>query len=287
MTQRRPQSDDADLPTLAPREEAALEEAVRPVASRGRGFTIATALIVLAFMVGLVRPWDLFTGTGEGAATGPDASRAAVPPSGGQDLPPATGTTNPDGSGIPGIGMDDPASPTCGYPTAWWSATIQTWAGRRARVWSAVDAQAATGPTDPVIEFQVVAGDDFTAIGWCAPVAGDERPPIGARGHLFGIDVDGGAVELPYERLEPATASALGELWAPTSEPDNGWALGQYVIALTTPDGSWARYLGLDLRTSPAGPSPAPGTPSPPPTPSGPPPTASPVSSAPTPGQTD
>ena len=118
-------------------------------------------------------------------------------------------------------------------------------------------------------------------------MAGDERPPIGARGHLFGIDVDGGAVELPYERLEPATASALGELWAPTSEPDNGWSLGQYVIALTTPDGSWARYLGLDLRTSPVGPSPAPGTPSPQPTPSGPPPTASPVSSAPTPGQTD
>ena len=244
MTERPRGPVDPDSPVLAPREEQALEEAVRPVAARGRGATVATVLIVLAFVVGLVRPWD-FLGGGDGPRpTAPGAIAAATSP--------------PADSAVPGVEAPIPsgtaAAPTCGYPMGWRSATLQRWAGQRARVWSAVDVVQATGPEDPSIPFNVVAGEDFTAIGWCAPVAGDERPPVGAQGGLYGIDAAGTAHELPHQRLEPPAPSALGELWIPgnAGSPPSAWAPGRYVIELATPDGSWARWLGLELRDAPA-----------------------------------
>src|SRR4029077_9798899 len=124
----------------------------------------------------------------------------------------------------------------------WRSATIQTWAGRRARIWTAVDVARGSGARDPAIDFQVVAGEDFTAIGWCAPVTGDERPPAGVTGRLFRVLDDGGVVEEPYARREPPAPSALGELWVPVDGPQapvDGWPTGRYVITLSTADGTW------------------------------------------------
>ncbi len=156
-------------------------------------------------------------------------------------------------------------------------------------MWTAVDVAQASDPADPAIDFQVVAGEDFTAIGWCAPVTGDERPPATAAGRLFRIGDDGTAVELPYARLEPPASSALGELWVPaerSSTPTGSWPVGRYVIALATPDGAWSRELGLELRTAPpplprpsVTPTPAPGSPTIAPSSSG--------SPAPSPGQSD
>jgi hypothetical protein len=141
-------------------------------------------------------------------------------------------------------------------------------------VWTAVEVAEASGPEDPAIPFQVVAGEDFTSLGWCAPVEGAERPPEAARGSLFRIE-DGAAVEVPFDRLEPAEPDALGELWAPPAGPDGRhpeWTPGRYVIRLGTRTGAYVRYLGLEI-----GPSPVRVPPSSTPVPSAPDPGASPT----------
>lgn len=270
MTQRPGGPLDPDSPVLAPREEQALEDAVRPVASRGRGVIVAAVLVVLAFVAGLVRPWDFLGGTP--AADQPTGSAAIA-----ESTPGPGGSTNPGDQGPTGTAKP----PTCGYPMGWRSATLQVWGGQRAQVWSAVEVvDHAAGAGDSAIPFNVVAGDDFTAIGWCAPVAGDERPPNATQGRLFGFGIDGAVAELPYRRLEPPAPSALGELWVPVvaapgpSGAGPAWSPGRYVIELATADGSWTRWLGIELRkvsqngaSSPV-PS-APGAGSPGPSPSG------------------
>ena len=249
MTERPRGPVDPDSPVLAPREERALAEAVRPVAARGRGAPIAAVLIVLAFVVGLVRPWDFL---GKAAPPGQPAGSGAV-----AAATPAPGETTDPGDQGP-VPTGTAKAPTCGYPMGWRSATLQRWGGQRARVWSAVEVVGrATGPGDPSIPFNVVAGDDFTAIGWCAPVAGDERPPAVVPGRLFGYGAAGAIAELPYRRLEPPAPSALGELWVPVvaapgaSGTGPAWPAGRYVIELATPDGTWARWLGIELRAVP------------------------------------
>jgi hypothetical protein len=270
---------DPDAPVLAPREEEALAQAVRPVGTRGRGATVAAVLIVLAFVVGLVRPWD-FLGDGGGGTPGPvaDASGLVVAPT----PPPAASSSDAGAPGALPTG-DGSTSPTCGYPQGWRSATVQVWGGRRARVWTAVDAAQARGPEDPAIPFNAIAGEDFTAIGWCAPVTGDERPPASAQGVLWQVGTDGLAHRVAFRRLEPPAPSSLGELWAPDTGSTPGpsdspgvspsasgasgaapaWPLGGYVIELATPDGTWSRWLGLELRAVPgstAGPTASPAT---------------------------
>ena len=239
-----------------------IEEAIVRVGRRGRGPAIVAALVLGAFLLGMVRPWDWLGG----------------------DRRPEAGPSRTDGSAAvpagaaPGVAA--PAStpvrqPTCGFPTAWRTAAIQNWAGLRARVWTAGEAVRATGPDDAAIPFNPVVSDVVEAIGWCAPVEGAERPPLAAAATLFRLR-DGVALEIPFERLEPAGRDALGELWVPQEQTvgrETPWTAGRYVIRLATPTGSYARYLGLEIVLTGPGrsPSPEPGTsasPSPSPSPS-------------------
>jgi hypothetical protein len=234
---------------LAPGEQARVDEAVVRVARRGRGPTVVAALVAGAFLVGLVRPWDWLTG-GAAAAPAPPAMVAGVerttpsPHAGAAGAPGASLSVRADG---------DPASiteaPTCGYPASWRTSTIQLWAGARARVWTAAEAVAAARADDPAIPFNLVASDVVEAIGWCAPVDGPERPPLTAVATLFRL-VDGVAMAIEVDRLEPATRDALGELWLPPEEsgrPRPLWAPGRYVIRLAGPSGGYERYLGLEV----------------------------------------
>jgi hypothetical protein len=269
--QRRPPGgltpDEADEARLAPGEQARVDEAVVRVARRGRGPTIAAALVVGAFLVGLVRPWDWFTG---GTATAPapagvvaEADRAAPSPYAG-----VAGVPSPARPGDP---EPEPAAPTCAYPTAWRTATIQMWAGVRARVWTAAEAVAATGADDPSIPFNRVASDAVEAIGWCAPVTGPDRPPLTAEATLFRL-VGGVATEVVVDRLEPVARDALGELWRPQEQAGGRrplWAPGRYVIRLTAPSGGYERYLGMQVGLTEPNPRPsATGSPEPKPRPS-------------------
>ncbi len=193
--------DGADEARLAPREQARIDEAVVRVGrGRGAGPILVAALVVAAFLLGVVRPWDWFAGdtaTGNrpgGLVAGATAGRRGDP---GSSLAPAPF-----------------AAPTCGYPTSWRTAAISFWAGARARIWTAAVAVPASGPADPSIPFHLLASDTVEAIGWCAPVDGPERPPLAAVGTLFRLR-DGVATEIPVDRLEPAGRDALGELWVP------------------------------------------------------------------------
>ena len=153
-------------------------------------------------------------------------------------------------------------APTCGYPASWRTASISLWGGRLARVWTATDAVAASGPDDPSIPFGIIASDTVEAIGWCAPVSGPERPPVSAVGTLFRLR-DGIVTPVPVDRLEPNAPDALGELWvppAPAAGRRPNWTPGRYVVRLATPSGSYVRYLGLDVGTPEATAVPSPGS---------------------------
>jgi hypothetical protein len=254
-------SDSRDLgpDVLAPREEALIESSVTALGRSGRGPVIVTALVVGAFLLGLLRPWDLL---------GPPA---AIPPV----TPPELVDASPD-NGVPGQrppvargtgAVPDPTSPpvprtaiTCALPAQWRSSTIEDWTGRQARVWKAVEVVAASGPDDPAIPFEPIVSPTVTAIGWCAPVSGPDRPPQNLTASLYRIR-DGTAVQVVYDRLEPDEPDALGELWVPlprTVGNRPAWALGRYVIELRSTSGGYVRYIGLELLDRVERPSPAP-----------------------------
>lgn len=238
--------DEADEARLAPGEQARVDKAVVRVARRGRGPTVAVALVAGAFLLGLVRPWDWLTG---GAAAVP------APPAMVTEAGPAVPSPYPGVAALPpsarAAGDPEPATaaPTCAYPTAWRTATIQMWAGVRARVWTAAEAVAAAGVDDPSIPFNPVASNAVEAIGWCAPVSGPDRPPLTAEATLFRL-MDGVATEIAVDRMEPAARDALGELWLPREEAGGRrplWAPGRYVIRLAAPSGGYERFLGMQV----------------------------------------
>ncbi len=252
---------------LAPREQRRVEESVRTVGQAGRGPAVVGALVVGAFLLGLIRPWDLLgpSATDVARPAGPTAAAAA------QGASAATGNalTAPDGTA--GRGQTAPPAPsralTCALPTQWRSASIEDWNGRPARVWKAVAVVTATGPGDPAIEFEPIVAATVTAIGWCAPVDGPERPPQTLAMALYRIR-DGVPVPVGYDRLEPSESDVLGELWVPKPRGVGNrptWPMGRYVIELRSPSGTYARYLGLELsdRVVRATPAPSNDVPSP------------------------
>jgi hypothetical protein len=246
--------------TSPDREPRDLLPDVVPVAPRGRGPLFVAVLVVAAFAVGLVRPWDWPAAAASGERPGGAGSASGTFP--GEVVP---ATTSADGSGGgPHLGEGDPAgappapyrSPTCASPLEWRAATIESWTGRQARVWTAAEAVAASGPNDPAIPFRPIVSEKVTAIGWCAPVEGSDRPPLTATATLFRIG-DRAAAEIPYDRLEPVAPDALGELIVPPAQSVGGrpaWVPGRYVIRISAPGGTYVRYLGLDVMTAiPAG----------------------------------
>ena len=239
--------DDASA-VLAPREERQVEESVRLVGRAGRGPVVVGALVVGAFLLGLIRPWDLL---------GPSTTDGAPPPrvTPGSPAPGATGIAGEDSvpDGTAAAGLTAPPAPTraltCAFPTQWRSATIEDWNGRPARVWKAATVVTGSGPDDPAIQFEPIVAATITAIGWCAPVEGTERPPQAIDTALYRIR-DGLAIPVAYDRLEPTAPDALGELWVPKPRGVGNrpkWPMGRYVIELRSSSGSYVRYLGLEL----------------------------------------
>ena len=235
-------------------ERVALPDTVR-VRRGGPGPGLVVALVVAAFLLGLIRPWDWLGGglpAGEGLEPGGAPSEGTL-----------SGDASPGGPGraagqVSGASAASEVAtpplapfvqPTCAYPESWRVASLQDWAGHEAQVWTAAKAVEATGPGDPAIPFQPVASTAVTAFGWCAPVSGPGRPPLAATGTLFRLDSDGAARDVPYDRLQPAAADALGELWMPKAQSVGRrppWQVGRYVIRLAAP-GGFVRYLGIEV----------------------------------------
>ena len=129
-------------------------------------------------------------------------------------------------------------------PGRWRSATLQHWAGSRAASGRPSRWSEATRPDRPGDPVPVLGGEVVPALGWCAPVAGPDRPrsgPAGCSGrHDDGVDRDAGRARQPRP-------PALGELGALVGPPDGAeWPLGRYVIELAEPDGRWYAAPRLD-----------------------------------------
>jgi hypothetical protein len=106
-----------------------------------------------------------------------------------------------------------------------------------------------TGPDDPTIPFEPIVAATVTAIGWCAPVDGPDRPPRDIVATLYRLR-DGVPVPVPYDRLEPPDPDAMGELWVPRAQSVGyrpTWPMGRYVIELRSPTGTYVRHLGMEL----------------------------------------
>lgn len=229
-------------------------ERVAP-ASAGQRALVPLFAIAAALLIGALRPWDL-------VAT-PPVERGVA---GSATVPTVTGTGATSGSGSRTGGAPAPptASPpadpyaqlwaTCGSPSGWRVATVQLWTGRTGpiRSWIATEPIVATGPLDPRIPFAPVATDVVTAIGYCAPLDEQLRPPTTARAELWTI-LAGVAVPLTAPALEPAEPNALGGLWRPAPEVAlevNGmaaWPAGRYVVRIRSPTDSFDRWLGIEI----------------------------------------
>lgn len=235
------------------RDERVTLPATERLARRGPGPALVAILVVAAFLAGVIRPWDWLAPGPASPGSGPAGTSdgAASRPGAGPGAPAA-------GDGVLGTraapDAPTPATPpaverTCASPQSWRLAAIQDWGGRVARVWAAAEAVPADGPEDPRIPFTTIASTGVTAIGWCAPVSGPERPPLAATGTLFRLDA-GGPRQLSYDRLEPAVPHALGELWMPLPQSVGRrppWPPGRYVIRLAAPSGTFERYLGVEV----------------------------------------
>ena len=142
---------------------------------------------------------------------------------------------------------------TCGNPSGWRVATLQTWVGRATpiRTWLAIDPVPATSAGDPRIPFVPVATDLVLAMGYCSP-AGPDQPPQAIAVEIWAVPSGAPPTLLHAPRLEPVHAHALGGLWLPPPERRvildgaGGWAPGRYAIRLDAL--SYERWLGVEIR---------------------------------------
>lgn len=141
---------------------------------------------------------------------------------------------------------------TCGKPSGWRVATLQTWAGRTApiRTWLAIDPVPARGAADPRIQAVPVATDLVLAMGYCSPV-GPDQPPRDITVEIWSVPDGAAPVLLHAQRFEPIHAHPLGGLWLPTADRSvtvdgvSGWAPGRYAIHLGARSDD--RWLGVEI----------------------------------------
>ena len=241
---------------------------VAPLRSGGipREVVLPLVLLAVAFLIAVVQPWADSPPTELGAVRSPAGSPSASRPgTGSPTTEPPTPTPSPD------IGYAELVE-TCGFPSGWRFATLQSWIGRTDPIptWSAIDPAPAEDAADPSIPYVIAATDLVLAIGYCSPVD-DSRPPASVEVEIWAIPAGGPPLRVEgMERLVPPHANALGGLWLPTAavtttvDGATGWAPGRYVIRLVGP--AYDRWLGVaiedisGLRRSPApGGSPGPG----------------------------
>jgi hypothetical protein len=257
-----------------PDRQPAFDEAPQriPTASDPRRLYAIIVVLLGVIVVLAIRPWG-----GEDAGPPGGDALASVPavvatPADGEASAPTEGAPRTE----PPVGAGADLGVTCGSPSGWRAATLQAWAGRSRpiRSWIAIEPVSATDALDPAIPFAPVATGVVTAIGYCAPLGDEARPPASAVAALWAIR-DGTAVPLSLLPLEPASPDALGGLWRRPPEvpepdettpgaPPDLWPPGRYVVELATPGLAYHRWLGIEiadlatLRASPGASSPTP-----------------------------
>ncbi|HEV7809763.1 MAG TPA: hypothetical protein VGO64_04120, partial [Candidatus Limnocylindrales bacterium] len=152
----------------------------------------------------------------------------------------------------------------CADPLGWRVYSHESWTDERVRAWHRLDPVAgATGPLDPGIPV-VGIGSGTTALGYCSPWSGSERPPADASVVAWRIvDGDGTsgdgagardrqAEPLALRSIAPTVPTVLGALYAivpnglaSTAPELTGWEPGEVVFAMR--GSSWQRWWAVNL----------------------------------------
>ncbi len=229
-----------------PHERVLVEMPVTAVGRGSSGPLLVALLVLAAFAAGLLRPWDVLVPPEPSAPTVQASVPVAVASAAGTPAPAAS----PPTSAGPTATFADPATVLCGYPATWRTMSRVWLSGRPATVWVAAQLVAAVGPGDPTIPVAYVGEAPVTAIGWCAPVGDEGRPPSDAAATLFSVNPrNGNAQPVAYTLLAPlpGVAGPMAQLWGTPGTRIEPWPGGRYVIRFATPSGTWVRFLGLDV----------------------------------------
>jgi hypothetical protein len=140
----------------------------------------------------------------------------------------------------------------CLEPGSWRTATIETWSGRKVRVWRALDPVPASGPTDPLIPVVPAVGTSVPAIGWCAPGSGDEAPSGALDVDAWRLD-SGGASLIRLRQVDPVGVhSSFGALYGPPHRTKAAarpsWPDGVVVFRLAERQTGLERWFGIEVR---------------------------------------
>jgi hypothetical protein len=199
---------------------------------------LAVSLIGLA--VAVVKPWAT-----EPAGGRPGGAVTTV----GQALrsgPPPGATVRPDSAG-PLVAL------FCLDPESWRIATIERWRDQTIRVWRAIEPVAsATGPNDTRIPVFPIVSEGVTELGWCAPVAGPERP-VGLATIEAWQRTPVGSVAIRTISTRPTGIGvSFGGLYAPPGDPDvEVWPDGGYVFRYHEPTGR-ERWFAVEVELRPS-----------------------------------
>jgi hypothetical protein len=220
-----------------------VNQQVRPPGSDDR--RQATWIVVVAALVvaiALLKPWGNPQSTPGSEAPFPQAQ--------------ATPEVTPEGS--PAENAEVAAF--CLDPAGWRIYSTQRWGGRDVRSWTALTPVAGPrSPLDPAIPVTPIVSSIVRTLGYCAPVAGPDRPPAWAAVSIFRlIRARTGRVDsvddLHPTLLRPVdVGSALGGEYAPPAgrargERSDGWPAGSYVFHVFDPtDGSYERWFGVEI----------------------------------------
>jgi hypothetical protein len=209
MTRSQPERRSAAEPEIAPDVAPEPTLSVVPVASRGGDRRIAGALwaVAVLIVVAIVKPWGVGAPQGEAPRPHPPVTPAPVTPAPTADL-----------------SADGLANPICLGTGGWRIASLETWETQDVRVWRAIEpVPEATGPLDPRIPSVPIVAVVLTAVGWCAPAFGPERP-VGPTSVTAWTVVDGHATELTLRQVQPASGTTpIAALYVPLTRcPEPG-----------------------------------------------------------------
>ena len=212
---------------------------VAPAVGRGPSGPVVAIVGILAIALAIAKPW-----------TTPEPSPAPPGDPGATAVAPGSSTVAASGRGptdAPVIAAEAAASGMCFGIAEWRVVAAETWADHPVRTWSAADGQLAGDMLDPQIAFTPVIGRSVHALGFCAPVAGEDRPPDDASVALWRID-GRQAVGLRPAIREPRSQTPFGRRWWPPAGPPDvsgGWPSGRYVVGIA--GGDYIRWLGIQV----------------------------------------
>jgi hypothetical protein len=220
---------------------------VAPVRGAGRRVTSAVAVVALAVLVAIAKPWEhAQEAVSTYATVGPGSDVAAtapvVPPS---RLPDGVLLTSGQGGIVP---LPGGGTLACYDPPAWRLVVDATADGIHTRSAIAVNPVRAQGPLDPAVPVTKVVGGPVSGLGFCSPT-GLPGPPNSWTAAVWRISlVRTGGVRASRVALIEPRAGAPGGLATPSPGSAGDWASGRYVLQLQdATDGSREGWIGFDI----------------------------------------